>query len=155
MTVAAHFGLGQTMNDAASTATSHALLLVNIGQTVISATVILVKVSIAAFLLRIVGTNRGQTIAVVVPVAAMGIVVLGAASVLWLACTPVSYSWDITVPGGHCDPGREFWAALASGVSIVVAEVFYASFPWYLIRGLQMPTREKVLIGMSMSFGYM
>lgn len=155
MTVAAHYGLGRTMTDPASSDTSHALLLVNIGQTVTSVTVILVKISIAFFLLRIVGTNRGQSIAVIIPVTLMSIIVFVAAWVLWFACTPVSYSWDITVPGGHCNGVTEFWAALISGISIVVVEVFYASFPWYLVYGLQMPKREKILIGTSMSFGYM
>ncbi|KUI70304.1 hypothetical protein VM1G_06441 [Cytospora mali] len=154
MTVAACFGLGQTMTDPSSAATSHALLLVNIGQTVTSITIIFVKISIAMFLLRIVNTNRGQMIAVIIPVTVMSIIVFVAAWVLWFACTPVSYSWDITVPDGHCNPATEFWAALVSGVSIVIVEVFYASFPWYLIRGLQMPKREKILIGTSMSFGY-
>lgn len=143
------------MNDPASADTSHALLLVNIGQTIISVTAVVVKISIAVFLLRIVSTNRGQRIAIIIPVTLMGILVVVAACVLWFACTPVSYSWDITVPGGHCNPVLEFWAALVAGISIVIVEVFYASFPWYLIRGLQMPKREKILIGTSMSVGYM
>lgn len=155
MTVAACFGLGQTMTNPTSEATSHALLLVNIGQTLTFVMAILVKISIAIFLLRIVGTSRGRSIAVIIPVTVMGIIVFVAAWILWFACTPVSYSWDITVPGGHCNAATEFWAALVSGISIVAVEVFYASFPWYLIRGLQMPKREKILIGMSMSFGYM
>ena len=155
MTVATRFGLGQTMTDPASTDTSHALLLVNIGQTITSVTIVLVKISIAAFLLRIVSANRSQQIAVIVPVILMGIIVIAATFVLWFACTPVSYSWDVTVPGGHCNPVTEFVAALVSGSSIVIVEVFYASFPWYLIKGLQMPKREKILIGTSMSFGYM
>lgn len=155
MTVATCFGLGQTMTDPASAATSYALLLVNIGQTVTSVTVILVKMSIASFLLRIVGTNRGQSIAVIIPVTVMGIIVFVTTWILWFNCTPVNYAWDIAVPGGHCDSETEFWGALVSVISIVVVEVFYSTFPWYLIRGLQMPKREKILIGTSMSFGYM
>ncbi|ROW04775.1 hypothetical protein VMCG_04897 [Cytospora schulzeri] len=154
VTVAAYFGLGRTMTDPASAETSHALLLVNIAQTVTSVTAILVKISIAVFLLRIVGTSRGQSLSVIIPVTLMGIIIVVATWLLWFACTPVSYSWDITVLAGHCNPVTEFWAALVSGVSIVVVEVFYASFPWYLIHGLQMPKREKILIGTSMSFGY-
>lgn len=155
MTVAAHFGLGRTMTDPASAETSHALLLVNIGQTVTFVAVILVKISIAVFLLRIVDTNRGQSIAVIIPVTLMSIIIVVGAWLSWFSCIPISYTWDITVPGGHCNPVTQFWAALIPGISIVVVEVFYASFPWYLIYGFQMPKREKILIGTSMSFGYM
>lgn len=155
LTVAAHYGLGRTMTDPSSDSTSHALLLVNIAQTITSTTVILVKISIAVFLLRIVSTNRGQKIAVIIPVTVMSVIIGVASCILWFACTPISYSWDITVPGGHCNAVTEFWAALVSGISIVLVDIFYASFPWYLIRGLNMPKREKILIGTSMSFGYM
>ncbi|KAK2598648.1 hypothetical protein N8I77_012043 [Diaporthe amygdali] len=154
MTVAACYGLGQTMTDPASFATSRALLLVAVGQTVTAAAVISIKISIAFFLLRIVGVNTAHRVAIIVPVALMVLSVFVGAWLIWFSCTPVSYVWDITVPGGHCNPITQFWAGLVSGVMIIAVELWYASFPWYLIRGLQMPRREKILIGSSMSVSY-
>jgi hypothetical protein len=155
LTIATCYGLGQEMTNPASYQTSRALLLVNIGQTVTSLAVISVKISIACFLLSIVGHNRLHRFLIIFPVTLMSLAVFITAWLLWFSCTPVSYSWDITVPGGHCDPITQFWAALVPGVSIVLVELWYASFPWYLVRGLQMPRREQILIGTSMSVSYM
>lgn len=155
VTVAARYGLGQEMTNPASEETSRALLLVNIGQSITTIAAITIKISIACFLLRIVGVNRTHQVAIILPVTLVALSVFIALWLLWFSCKPVSYSWDITVPGGHCDAVTQFWAGLVSGVMIVVVELWYASFPWYLIRGLQMPRREKILIGTSMSVSYM
>lgn len=155
VTVAARYGLGQEMTNPASEETSRALLLVNIGQSVTTIAAVTIKISIACFLLRIVGVNRTHQVAIILPVTLVALSVFIALWLLWFSCKPVSYSWDITVPGGHCDAVTQFWAGLVSGVMIVVVELWYASFPWYLIRGLQMPRREKILIGTSMSVSYM
>ncbi|KAI3397110.1 hypothetical protein diail_11253 [Diaporthe ilicicola] len=154
LTIAARYGLGQEMTDPASFETSRALLLVNIGQTVTSVAIISIKISIACFLLRIVGANAAHQVAIIFPVTLMSLSVFTATWLLWFSCKPVSYSWDITAPGGHCDFYTQFWAALVSGAMIVIVELWYASFPWYLIHGLQMPKREKILIGTSMSISY-
>lgn len=154
MTIAARYGLGQEMTNPASVETSRALLLVNVGQTVTQVAVISVKISIACFLLRIVGANTPHQVAIILPVTLMSLAVFISAWLLWFSCKPVSYSWNITVPGGSCDPVTQFWAGLVGGAMIVLVELWYASFPWYLIRGLQMPKREKILIGTSMSISY-
>lgn len=155
MTVAARYGLGQKMTDPASEETSRAQLLVNVGQTVTSVAAISIKISIACFLLRIVGVNTAHKVAIILPVTLMSLSVFIAIWLIWFSCKPVSYIWDITVPGGHCDPLTQFVAPLVSFVMILVVELWYASFPWYLIRGLEMPRREKILIGTSMSISYM
>lgn len=116
---------------------------------------ILVKASIAIFLLRIVASERTHKIAVLAPVVIMSVVVMIALLCLWFSCTPISYSWDLSIPGGQCNGEEQFVVALVAGLSIVVVEVFYASFPWLLVRKLQMPRKEKILVGSCMSFGYM
>ncbi|KAG6368837.1 hypothetical protein INS49_003053 [Diaporthe citri] len=135
MTVAARYGLGQEMTNPASEETSRAQLLVNVGQTVTSVAAISIKISIACFLLRIVGVNTAQKVAIIIPVALMSLSVFIAIWLIWFSCKP-------------------FWAPLVSFVMILVVELWYASFPWYLIRGLEMPRREKILIGTSMSISY-
>lgn len=155
MTIATRYGLGQQVTNLSPAQMTRALLLVNVGQTIIFVGVIAVKCSIACFLLRIVGTFTAKQVAIIVPVSIMSVVVFVSAVALWFSCTPTNYVWDITIPGGHCDSAKQFWLSLVPGICIVLTELWYASYPWYLIKGLQMPKREKILIGTSMSVGYM
>lgn len=155
VTVAARYGLGQEITNPASEETSRALLLTNIGQSVTTVAAVTIKISIACFLLRIVGFNRTHKVAIILPVTLVALSVFISLWLVWFSCKPLSYVWDIAAPGGHCDDARQFWAGLVSGVLIVLVELWYASFPWFLIRGLQMPRREKILIGTSMSVSYL
>lgn len=153
VTVAATFGVGQVEDDLETE--SHALLLVNIAQIVVSLATVFVKLSITVFLYRLVSSNRRQKIAVVVPIVLLIIVSIVAMAVLWFTCTPISYGLDLTLVGGYCNGTLQFDLLLAGGLSILVVEIFYASFSWYLIRGLQMPKTEKIVIGACMSIGYL
>lgn len=154
-TVASSYGLGQPLSSPPTADQSYAQLLVNVAQSVINTDAVLVKLSVAAFLLRLVPSSRAQRAVLVVPAALMSVLIVAAMVALWFACTPVEYSWTLGVPGGHCNEEEEFVVGLAGGLSIVLAEIFYASYPWYLIWGLQMPKREKFMIGACMSFGYL
>lgn len=153
VTVAATFGVGQVEDDLETE--SKALLLINIAQTAVSLATIFVKLSIAIFLYRLVSSNRRQKIAVIVPVILLIIILLVAIGILWFTCTPISFGWDLTEGGGYCNGTLQFELLLTGGLAILLAEVFYASFSWYLIRGLQMPKTEKVVIGACMSIGYL
>ncbi|KAF3764184.1 hypothetical protein M406DRAFT_258120 [Cryphonectria parasitica EP155] len=155
ISVAATLGIGQLQTGPFTSDDSRALLLVNIAQSLIDAMAILVKVSIALFLLRIVASNRAHKIIIIVPAAIMSIIVAIALLCLWFSCTPISYSWDLSIPNGQCNGDEQFVVALLGGLSIILVEVLYASFPWYLVRKLQMPRREKILVGSCMSFGYL
>lgn len=155
ITVATRYGLGQPVTDIAAPHVTRAFLLVAIGQTVSFVAVIAIKASIACFLLRIVGNFTAKQFAIIIPVSVMSVVVFVSGWVQWFSCTPTSYAWDISIPGGRCDYERQFWASLFPGVTVVLVELWYASYPWYLIKGLQMPKREKILIGTSMSVGYL
>lgn len=154
-TVASTYGLGQTQMIPPSDDESNALLLVNIAQSVININAVFIKLSIASFLLRLVPSNRTRKIILLLPVILMSIAVIVGMILLWFACTPIEYSWKLGIPGGYCNAEEEFLVALIGGLCIVLAEIFYASFPWYLIWPLQMPKREKILIGVCMSFGYL
>lgn len=137
-------------------AQSRAFLLINSAQTVVSFSIISVKLSIAVFLYRLVSSNRRQKIAIVVPTILFIGVLLSAVCVLWFSCHPISYSWDVTSRGGgECDDALQFELLLAGGLAILLIEIFYATFSWFLIRGLQMPKTEKTVIGGCMSIGYL
>lgn len=154
-TVASAYGLGLPLSDPPTDDQSYAQLLVNVAQTTINMTAIFVKFSIATFLLRLVPTSRAHHIALLLPAAVMTVIIIVALVLLWLSCTPVEYSWNLNAPDGHCNGEEQFILGLLGGLSIVVAEVFYASYPWFLIWRLQMPRREKIMIGVCMSFGYL
>ena len=42
-----------------------------------------------------------------------------------------------------------------ASVSTICCDFFYAIFPWFIVRGLQMPNREKYTIAGSFSLGLM
>lgn len=154
-TVASTYGLGQPLSSPPSDDQSYASFLVNIAQSVINVDALIVKLSIAIFLMRLVPSNRTLRIVLFMPVTIMGVLIIAGMIILWLACQPIEYSWKLGVPNGKCNGEEEFIVALIGGLSIVLAEVFYASFPWYLIWRLQMSKREKILIGTCMSFGFL
>lgn len=157
-TVSSSYGLGQPLSDPPSADQSFAQLLVNVAQCVITLDAVVVKTSIAVFLLRLVapvGGSRRHAAALLAPAALLGAILTASTTALWFACTPVSYSWTLGVPGGHCNGEEEFILGIVGGLSIVLAELFYASYPWYLIWRLQIPRREKFMIGICMSFGYL
>ncbi|KAJ4397469.1 hypothetical protein N0V93_001698 [Gnomoniopsis smithogilvyi] len=154
VTVSATFGVGRLQED--PEAQSDAFLFVNISQTVVSLASIFVKLSIAIFLYRLVSSNRRQKFAIAIPTIILIGFLLATVCVLWFSCTPISYNWDVTSRGeGSCNDMLQFEMLLAGGLSIPAVEVFYASFSWYLIRGLQIPKTEKVVIGTCMSIGYL
>lgn len=152
--MSATFGVGRLEED--PEAQSDAFLLINIAQTVVSLASIFVKLSIAIFLYRLVSSNRRQKIAVAIPTALLVGILVATICVLWFSCTPISYSWDVAGrEKGACNDVLQFALILSGGLSIPLVEVFYASFSWYLIRGLQIPKTEKVVIGTCMSIGYL
>lgn len=126
-----------------------------IAQTMTCVAISSIKISIACFLLKMVGQNRAHQVLIVLPVALMVLALFISTWILWFSCEPLNYAWELSIPGGHCDSPRQALAVLVAGSTIALVELWYASFPWYLIRGLRMPKREKILIGTSMSMSYM
>jgi cytochrome bd-type quinol oxidase subunit 2 len=49
--------------------------------------------------------------------------------------------------------GADLFSSLL--VSLVIADVFFALFPWVMVWDLQMPRREKLTIAGSFSLGLM
>lgn len=154
LTAAATHGLGQNVSLTPGDQ-SRALLFVNIAQSILNLASITVKLSIAVFLYRLVSSNRPRKIAIIVPAVLLTLILLAAMAILWFSCTPLRYGWDWYVVGGHCDDSLQLIAVLTGGIAILVTEIFYASFAWFLIRGLQMPKTEKIVIGACMSIGYL
>lgn len=131
-------------------AVSRAILYSAIGQTILVIGTVLSKTSLALFLLRLVST-RGHKVAIWTPDFFLATAVAAALVVFWLSCRPAAYLWDRRLEG-ECaiDPGPV--AVYAGGWSVAL-DFWYAGFPWYLVRRLNMSRRDKVVISASMSLG--
>ncbi|KAI0439268.1 hypothetical protein F4803DRAFT_532008 [Xylaria telfairii] len=65
-----------------------------------------------------------------------------------LACTPYRYSWDKTIPGGHCIQLAEVYVASAS--IDIVTDIVIFMLPQQVIWQLQMSTKKR--FGLSLIF---
>lgn len=72
---------------------------------------------------------------------------------VWASCSPVQFAWDPSIEDGTCNLMLQGALAIVTGGWTVIVDLWYAAMPWYLLWKLQMPRREKILIGSCMSFG--
>lgn len=151
ITLSAKFGFGQNLSDIPLNDVAPGILYEVIGQTVLVVGTIVTKASLAIFLLRLV-SGRGHKLAILIPLGFLAAAVVVSLLVFWFSCTPTRYLWDRTIKGGHCtiDPGP---IATIAGAASVILDFWYAGFPWYMLWPLQMPPREKLLIGCSLGLG--
>lgn len=152
LTVAAQYGFGKDIGTITSQDDLiHAILYEAIGQTVMVVGTVVSKASLGLFLMRLV-VDRKQMIALAAPSVILALFVVVSLLVFWFSCRPISFLWNRFIPGGRCeiDAGP---ISTAAGVWSVIVDFWYAGFPWYLIWKLQMPRREKIVIGASMSLG--
>lgn len=154
LTMASSHGLGQKTGTPYDDQTQ-AVLLINIAQSILNFATVTVKLSIAVFLYRLVSTDRLKRRLIIVPTVIMTFLVTAAEFVLWFSCTPIRYGWDWNVSGGFCNDYLQFVTVLVAGLAVLLIELYYATFSWYLIRGLQIPKLERTIIGVCMSTGYM
>lgn len=158
MTIASYYGFGQDMTEILAVkgtekgmeTITKAILYSAIGQTVLVFGTALSKTSLALFLLRLVTTRRDQ-VAIWVPNFFLTTAIIASLFVFWFSCVPVAYLWDRRLDGScPIDSGH---VATYAGCWSVIVDFFYAAFPWWLLWNLNMPRREKMIIGISMSLG--
>ena len=70
---------------------------------------------------------------------------------LIFACRPIAKSWDLTITSGTCINRPAVY--LANGVLNVATDFVILLLPVPLIRGLQMPKRQKILLAAMFSVG--
>lgn len=158
LTLSSFYGFGQDMTEILAVkgtkdgmeTISKAILYSAIGQTVLVFGTVLSKTSLALFLLRLVTTRRDQ-IAIWVPDFFLATAVVASLFVFWFSCVPVAYLWDRRLDGS-C-PINPAAISTYAGCWSVIIDFFYAAFPWWLLWNLNMPRREKLIIGFSMSLG--
>ncbi|KAI1337065.1 hypothetical protein F5Y15DRAFT_418376 [Xylariaceae sp. FL0016] len=152
ITRSALYGFGKNVAEIPTVADEvEARLLADSGQSVLVIGMVVAKTSMALFLMRIVVARRHKA-ALLTPVVVLGAVSVAVVLVLWFSCTPTAFAWDPSIDG-ECNLILQGSLAVGASAWSVLVDLWYAAFPWYLLWGLQMPRREKLLIGCSMSFG--
>ncbi|KAH7312592.1 hypothetical protein B0I35DRAFT_59363 [Stachybotrys elegans] len=152
ITISATYGFGQSMANIEDPQDMvNAVFFEAIGQLFAVTGMAVAKWSLGLFLLRIVTLTWHKVIIWGVMTTLMG-ASISVCFVFMLQCTPPAYLWDRRIPGGFCHIDSTPVSFLLC-ISCVVADFFFALFPWIFIWGLQMNQREKVVILVSMSLG--
>ncbi|TGJ87869.1 hypothetical protein E0Z10_g894 [Xylaria hypoxylon] len=149
--LSAEYGFGRDISEIDSQDdVNRAILYEIIGQTLLAIGNVFAKLSIGFFLSRLV-TKRSHKVAIWTPVILFGLLAMASTLVFWFSCQPIAYRWNRRI-SGHCsiDPSP---AAVLAGTSSVFVDLWYSGFPWYLLYSINMPLREKIAIGSSMSLG--
>ncbi|KAI7774534.1 hypothetical protein LA080_008271 [Diaporthe eres] len=113
---------------------------------------VVAKSSLVVFLLRLAPQHQSQlkwNILIVLPIVLLGIVTFGAIMAMWARCFTALAGTTLlcssVIPAMH-------WMQVAAGFSVAI-DLWYAAMPWYLLRRLTRPRKEKFLIQGSMSLG--
>lgn len=113
---------------------------------------LIAKASLIAFLMRLVPQHHSPgrwRVLIIGPLVALAIVSIGSIMAMWSRCFS-ELAGDTLLCSSIAPATR--WMQAAAGVSVAV-DLWYAALPWYLLRRLSRPRREKVLIQGSMSLG--
>lgn len=153
ITFYSYHGLGSQLPDTMTTSdVTLAIVFENVLYDLGSIGLIVAKSSLVVFLMRLVPQHQSQAkwkVLVVAPIVVLGVVSFGAMMAMWSRCfTALAGSTLLcssVVPAMH-------WMQVTAAFSVAV-DLWYAAMPWYLLRRLQRPRREKVLIQGSMSLG--
>ncbi|KAK4033041.1 hypothetical protein C8A01DRAFT_40508 [Parachaetomium inaequale] len=151
-TVAAHYGFGQNMADIIDVEDLvKAILFEAIGQTFAVVGMAVAKWSLGLFLLRLV-TKAWHKVAIWVTMGSLMAASISVCFVFWLQCTPPAYLYDRRIPGGYCHINTTP-VSFTLCILCVLADFFFALFPWLFLWNLQMNQREKMIIALSLSLG--
>ncbi|KAK8013864.1 hypothetical protein PG990_007160 [Apiospora arundinis] len=149
-TLSAKFGLGQHAHDLEPADMARAVLLEVIGLTFAVTGMVIAKWSLGIFLLRLV-METAHKWAIWTAMLSLLAASISTCFVFWFQCTPPPYLWDRRIDGEcHVDSTP---VTMTLCVICVIVDFFFALFPWLFIWKLNMNTREKLVILLSMSLG--
>ncbi|KAK3689307.1 hypothetical protein B0T22DRAFT_536254 [Podospora appendiculata] len=123
----------------------------NVGATVGILAVVWSKTSFAITLLRL--TEGKMKAFVWFVIAAMNVIMIVEAIIVWVQCTPVSKTWDPMVPGVCWDTHTVNVYGVFAGCFSGCCDILLAMLPWTLVWNLRMQKKEKFGIGIAMSMG--
>ncbi|KAK3357828.1 hypothetical protein B0T25DRAFT_630790 [Lasiosphaeria hispida] len=148
--VSSHYGFGQPIAALDLDSAVRAVEWEMIGQTFAVVGMATAKVSLGLFLLRIVVKPWHRVVLWIASVLILAVsLVVGV--LFWTQCLPPRSLYDPRVKG-TCGFGIAPFSLLL-GVACIVADFFFAAFPWVFIWNLNMKHKEKVTIAASMSVG--
>ncbi|KAK4641122.1 hypothetical protein QC761_609580 [Podospora bellae-mahoneyi] len=151
-TIAAQYGFGQNMFDIQEVEDLvRAILFEAIGQTFAVVGMAVAKWSLGLFLLRLV-TQRWHKVVIWITMGSLLAASISVCFVFWLQCSPPAYLYDRRIPGGYCYINTTP-VSFTLCILCVIADFFFAIFPWVFLWKLQMSQREKIIIAASMSLG--
>lgn len=113
---------------------------------------IVAKSSLITFLMRLVPPHQSAVkwrVMIIGPLAVLGVVSLGSMLAMWSRC--FSELGGQTLLCSSITPAMH-WMQVTAAFSVAI-DLWYAAMPWYLLRRLTRPRREKMLVQGSMSLG--
>ncbi|SMY18756.1 unnamed protein product [Zymoseptoria tritici ST99CH_1A5] len=124
----------------------------------VMAGVVLVKVSIALFLMRLVPPKRSWKAFLWGSIVFLICFMLVCALTLVFQCTPISAAWDYKLkkqPGTRCFNTKAFIdLGLFNSIVNCVTDAMFATLPVPIILGLQVNTRTKITLAGILGLGY-
>ncbi|KAL6410920.1 hypothetical protein AUP68_07352 [Ilyonectria robusta] len=109
------------------------------------------KTSFALTLIRLVDSWMKKLLWTVV--VAMNIVMNLVIIFSFVKCTPVGKVWDSSIPGTCWDPYVTTYYNIFAGAFSGLIDVLLCILSWFIIWKLSMRTREKIGIGIALTFG--
>ncbi|OJJ08288.1 hypothetical protein ASPVEDRAFT_155969 [Aspergillus versicolor CBS 583.65] len=112
------------------------------------------KVSVALFLIRIIGGVNNHKALLYTLIGVMSLINLGGIISIYAQCTPTRKLWNFDLVEGHCWPegSQEKYAFFQSSVS-AFTDLILAIYPLFTIRRLQMAIKVKLGLAVVLSLG--
>lgn len=151
VSIGSHYGLGRHMRTLEPQEIVDALKWNVIISSVLIWSFSLPKFAIVAILKRILNHGLKTTILFWGLAISSQICILATSVWWWKQCTPVSYGWDRSIPGGSCAP-ISVMANLGYFTSAYSAflDIFFALYPIPFIMRLNMPLKSRIAVSIAL-----
>ncbi|KAF7944254.1 hypothetical protein EAE96_010656 [Botrytis aclada] len=103
-----------------------------------------VKTSILIFLLRLTGQKIEFKRTIWALLIINNALMVAIFIVVIFQCTPISYNWQVDIPGGYCIEQGVFYSATA--VIALVTDILVLIVPFWMVIGLKMPRKTKIAV---------
>ncbi|RHZ45199.1 uncharacterized protein CDV56_102029 [Aspergillus thermomutatus] len=151
LTIANRHGFGQPISTLSMDEAVHTVYMEMIGQTFAVLGMAIAKLSLGIFLLRIV-VKTWHRVSIWASMVSLSIVSVLTAVVFWIQRLPSRSIYDPRVPGRTVVHIVPFSVLLGSWCAAV--DFYFAILPWIFIWNLNMKQKEKLIIAISLSLGF-
>ncbi|RLL97500.1 hypothetical protein CFD26_105870 [Aspergillus turcosus] len=151
LTISERHGFGKPITTLSMDEAVHAVYMEMVGQTFAVLGMAIAKLSLGIFLLRIV-VKTWHRVSIWVSMISLSIVSVMTAVVFWTQRLPSKSIYDPRVPGRTVVNVVPFSVLLGSWCAAV--DFYFAILPWIFIWNLNMKRKEKLVIAISLSLGF-